>query len=125
MSFFKKETLQHSLIQHTQYTYHIPTSRSFYAKRSTISTQKIVVLTLLKMLTSPVMRNLADGAIPGTGNTGDEGRKWELSWVEEGRGDAGSACSCYIYFLWDRKRHGRNNYRAVHIFSNSLNVVLL
>ena len=33
------------------------------------------------MLTSPVMRNLADGAIPGTGNTGDESRKWELSWV--------------------------------------------
>jgi hypothetical protein len=54
------------------------------------------------------MRNIADGAIPGTGNTGDESRKWELSWVEEvgggGGGDAGSACPSYIYFLWDRKQ---------------------
>jgi hypothetical protein len=122
MSFFKKETLQHGLIRHIN---HIPTSRSFYAKRSTISTQKTYVLTLLKMLTSPVMRNLADdGAIPGTGNTGDESRKWELSWVggggEGGGGDAGSACPCYIYFLWDRKQSTDVIITELFIFSQTV-----
>ncbi len=90
MSYFKKETLQHGLIR---YIYHIPTSRSFSAKRSTISRQQTDALTLLKMLTSPVMRNLADGAIPGTGNTGDESRKWELSW---GGGGVEGVGGCWV-----------------------------